>query len=122
MTNFLERLFLEEPVQPIQMRQSALRAHAAALPIPRDSPDRARVEMRERYDASRLYEAALVLLTGSRGRLSTLKAWGMGIAKGGGMQKAVVAASSGRPTILRVMSRMTRPSIVRMLRRAGWPA
>src|SRR4051812_45454333 len=31
---------------------------------------------------------------------------------------ASTSASSGRPTILRLMSRMTRPSIVRMLRRA----
>src|SRR5829696_350827 len=39
--------------KPIQVRRSALRAHAAALPIRRDSPDRARLEMRRRYDASR---------------------------------------------------------------------
>src|SRR5204862_8089756 len=31
---------------------------------------------------------------------------------------ASTPASSGRPTILRLLSRMTRPSIVRMLRRA----
>ena len=49
-----------------------------------------------------LSEAALVLLTGSRSRWSTLKAWGMGIAKRRGMQKAVVADGSLRATALRV--------------------
>jgi transposase len=40
-----------------------------------------------------LYEAALVLLTSPRGRWNTLKAWGMGVAKRRGLQKAVVAVA-----------------------------
>jgi transposase len=52
-----------------------------------------------------LYEAALVLLTGSRGRWSTLKAWGMGIAKRRGMQKAVVAVARKLAIVLHRMWR-----------------
>src|SRR4051812_23587794 len=52
-----------------------------------------------------LYEAALVLLTGSRRRWSTLKAWGMSIAKRRGMQKAVVAVARKLAIVLHRMWR-----------------
>src|ERR687898_180303 len=52
-----------------------------------------------------LYEAALVLLTGSRGRWSTLKAWGIGVAKRRGMQKAIVAVARQPPIVLHPMLR-----------------
>ncbi len=52
-----------------------------------------------------LYEAALVLLTGRRGRWSTLKAWGMGVAKRRGMQKAVVAVARKLAIVLHRMRR-----------------
>ncbi len=52
-----------------------------------------------------LYEAALVLLTGSRGRWSTLKAWGMGVAKRRGMQKAIVAVARKLAIVLHRMWR-----------------
>jgi transposase len=52
-----------------------------------------------------LYEAALVLLTGSRGRWSTLKAWGIGVAKRRGMQKAIVAVARKLAIVLHRMWR-----------------
>jgi transposase len=42
---------------------------------------------------SALFEAGLVLLTNPRLKWSSLKAWGMGVAKRRGMQKAVVAVA-----------------------------
>ena len=52
-----------------------------------------------------LYEAALVLLTGRRSRWSTLKAWGMGVAKRRGMQKAVGAVARKLAIVLHRMWR-----------------
>jgi transposase len=52
-----------------------------------------------------LYEAALVLLTGPRGRWSTLKAWGMGVARRRGMQKAIVAVARKLAIVLHRMWR-----------------
>src|SRR3954469_8514478 len=54
---------------------------------------------------SALYEAALVLLTGRRSRWSTLKAWGMSVAKRRGMQKAVVAVARKLAIVLHRMWR-----------------
>ena len=52
-----------------------------------------------------LYEAALVPLTNPHGRWSTLKAWGMGVAKRRGMQKAVVAVARKLAIVLHRMWR-----------------
>jgi len=54
---------------------------------------------------STLYEAALVLLTGSRGRWSTLKSWGMAVARRRGMQKAIVAVARKLAIVLHRMWR-----------------
>ena len=47
-----------------------------------------------------LYEAALVRLTRSGGRWSTLRAWGMAVAKRRGMQKTLVAVARKLAIIL----------------------
>lgn len=52
-----------------------------------------------------LYEAALVLLTGSRGRWNPLKAWGVAVAKRRGMQKAIVAVARKLAIVLHRMWR-----------------
>jgi transposase len=52
-----------------------------------------------------LYEAALVLLTSRSSRWSTLKAWGMSVAKRRGMQKAVVAVARKLAIVLHRMWR-----------------
>jgi transposase len=52
-----------------------------------------------------LYEAALVLLTGPRSRWSRLKAWGMGVARRRGMQKAIVAVARKLAVVLHRMWR-----------------
>ena len=51
---------------------------------------------------SLMYEAALVLMTG-RGKWSSLKAWGMAIARRRGMQKAIVAVGRRLAVILHRM-------------------
>jgi transposase len=52
-----------------------------------------------------LYEAALVLLTGSRRRWNPLKAWGMAVAKRRGLQKAIVAVARKLAIVLHRMWR-----------------
>ena len=52
-----------------------------------------------------LFEAGLVLLTNPRIRWSPLKAWGMGVAKRRGMQKAVVAVARKLAIVLHRMWR-----------------
>lgn len=52
-----------------------------------------------------LYEAALVLLTGTRGRWSSLKAWGVAVARRRGMQKAIVAVARKLSIVLHRMWR-----------------
>lgn len=52
-----------------------------------------------------LYEAALVLLTSPRGRWNSLKAWGMGVARRRGIQKAVVAVARKLAIVLHRMWR-----------------
>ncbi|MGF7163281.1 transposase [Rhodoligotrophos appendicifer] len=54
---------------------------------------------------SSLYEAALVLLTGARGRWNPLKAWGVAVAKRRGMQKAIVAVARKLAIVLHRMWR-----------------
>ena len=52
-----------------------------------------------------LYEAALVLLTGRRDQWSTLKAWGVRVARRRGMQKAIVAVARKLAIVLHRMWR-----------------
>jgi len=52
-----------------------------------------------------LYEAALVLLTSPRGRWSSLKAWGMSVARRRGIQKAIVAVARKLAIVLHRMWR-----------------
>ncbi len=52
-----------------------------------------------------LYEAAFVLLTGPRHSWSSLKAWGMAVAKRRGMQKAIVAVARKLAIVLHRMWR-----------------
>ncbi len=52
-----------------------------------------------------LYEAALVLLTGPRVRWSSLKVWGLAVAKRRGMQKALVAVARKLAIVLHRMWR-----------------
>ncbi len=52
-----------------------------------------------------LYEAALVLLTGSCNRWSSLKAWGVALARRRGMQKAIVAVARKLSIVLHRMWR-----------------
>lgn len=51
------------------------------------------------------YEAALVLLTGSRGRWSSLKVWGLAVVKRRGMQKPIVAVARKLAIVLHRMWR-----------------
>jgi transposase len=59
----------------------------------------------DRMMRAALYEAALVLLTGSRGRWSGLKVWGLAVAKRRGMQKALVAVARKLAIVLHRMWR-----------------
>lgn len=52
-----------------------------------------------------LYEAALVLPTSPRGRWNSLKAWGMGVARRRGIQKAIVAVARKLAIVLHRMWR-----------------
>ena len=52
-----------------------------------------------------LYEAALVLLTSPRGPWSSLKVWGLAVAKRRGMQKALVAVARKLAIVLHRMWR-----------------
>ncbi len=52
-----------------------------------------------------LFEAALVVLTGSRGRWSALKAWGVAVARRRGLQKAIVAVARKLAIVLHRMWR-----------------
>src|SRR4051812_29911043 len=107
MTNLLER-----PVQPIQMRRSALRAHAAGLRILRDSPDRARVEMRGRYDASRPLRGHARAVD----RLARSLEYAQGL--GHGHSEAPGHAEGGPGCEFRSADNLASDDIVRMLRRA----
>lgn len=52
-----------------------------------------------------LFEAALVVLTGSRGRWSALKAWGVAVAKRRGLREAIVAVARKLAIVLHRMWR-----------------
>ncbi len=90
-------------------RSSCVGAHYGLTPRLYQSGETARMGRVSRCgDAmmrAALYEAALVLLTNSNGRWSTLKAWGMGVAKRRGMQKAVVAVARKLAIVLHRMWR-----------------
>lgn len=90
-------------------RSSCVGAHYGLTPRLYQSGETARMGRVSRCgDAmmrAALYEAALVLLTNPRGRWSTLKAWGMGVAKRRGMQKAVVAVARKLAIVLHRMWR-----------------
>lgn len=50
-----------------------------------------------------LYEAAILLLTGPISRWSSLKVWGLAVAKRRGMQKAIVAVARKLAIVLHRM-------------------
>ena len=90
-------------------RSSCVGAHYGLTPRLYQSGETARVGRVSRCgDAmmrAALYEAALVLLTSPHGRWSALKAWGMGVAKRRGMQKALVAVARKLAIVLHRMWR-----------------
>lgn len=90
-------------------RSKCVGAHYGLTPRPDQSGETARVgRVSKCGDAlmrAALYEAALVLLTGKRSRWSPLKAWGMGVAKRRGMQKALVAVARKLAIVLHRMWR-----------------
>lgn len=90
-------------------RSSCVGAHYGLTPRLYQSGETARMGRVSRCgDAmmrAALYEAALVLLTSPHARWSTLKAWGMGVAKRRGMQKALVAVARKLAIVLHRMWR-----------------
>jgi transposase len=90
-------------------RSKCVGAHYGLTPRLYQSGETARVGRVSRCgDAmmrAALYEAALVLLTGTRGRWSALKAWGLAVAKRRGMQKAIVAVARKLSIVLHRMWR-----------------